>query len=166
MRAKIDPSFWLALFFVGVISAGVVTAARWPWDTRLFPWAIGIPTLALALWQMLLDLKGGGNKAEQPESSPVAPIDIPVDRSVPKEMIMRRTARAVGWIAGFTFGIWFLGFLIAIPLFVFLYLKFEAQAGMLAALLVAVITELFIWGIFDFFMHLAWPEAVLFALLR
>jgi hypothetical protein len=66
---------------------------------------------------------------------------------------------------GFACGIWFLGFLISIPLFVFLYLIFEAQAGKLGALVIAGITFLLIWGIFDALMHLAWPEAALFTLL-
>jgi hypothetical protein len=67
---------------------------------------------------------------------------------------------------GFVSGIWLLGFLLAIPLFVFFYLKMEARATMPMALLLAVFTELFIWGVFDAIMHLAWPEAALFTLFR
>jgi len=30
----------------------------------------------------------------------------------------------------------------------------------------ALATELFIWGVFEAIMHLAWPEAALFTLFR
>jgi hypothetical protein len=65
----------------------------------------------------------------------------------------------------FACGIWFLGFLISIPLFIFFYLIAEAKASKLPALLVAGFTFLFVWGMFDWLMHLAWPEAALFTLL-
>ena len=79
---------------------------------------------------------------------------------------MQRTLRAMGWIAGFVFGIWLLGFLVAIPLFVFFYLIYEAQSGKGWALVLAACSDLFIWIVFESLMHLAWPEAALFTLLK
>ncbi|MGH7773263.1 MAG: hypothetical protein ACREQA_13635 [Candidatus Binatia bacterium] len=163
---KLDPSFWLSLFFVGVIGVWVVTAAGLDWDTRLFPWAIGIPALALALRQLVADWRGSGAKGEQGEEARYSGIlDIPVDRNIPPEVMMRHTVRAASWIMAFACGIWFLGFLISIPLFVFFYLVYEAQAGRAVALVIAGLTFSFIWAVFDAMMHLAWPEAMLFRLL-
>ncbi|MGH7848195.1 MAG: hypothetical protein ACREQW_23900 [Candidatus Binatia bacterium] len=163
---KLDPSFWFSLFFVGVIAVAVVTAAGLDWDTRLFPWAIGIPALVLALRQLVTDWKGSGAYAEQGEEARYRGVlDIPVDRSIPPEVMMRHTVRAASWIMAFACGIWFLGFLISIPLFVFLYLIYEAQAGRFVALVIAGLTFSFIWVVFDALMHLAWPEATLFILL-
>ena len=162
---KLDPSFWLSLFFVVVIACLVVSAAHWQWDTRLFPWAIGIPALALALWQLVSDAKGSGSKLEEQETSAVGPLDIPVDSSIPPDVMLRRTLTAMGWIIAFTVGIWLLGFLVAIPIFVFLYLVYGAGAGIWGALVITCLTWLFIWGLFDYVMHLAWPEAALLTLL-
>jgi len=163
---KLDPSFWLSLFFVGVIAVWVVTAAGLDWDTRLFPWAIGIPALALALRQLVADWRGSGADAEQGEEARYPGVlDIPVDRSIPPEVMMRHTVRAASWIMAFACGIWFLGFLISIPLFVFFYLIYEAQAHKFVGLMIAGLTFLFIWGLFEMMMHLAWPEAALFTLL-
>jgi len=163
---KVDPSFWLALFFTAVIALLVVTALRLDWDTRLFPWAIGIPALALAVRQLLTDWRGTGATVEQDEAKPYAGVlDIPVDRSISPQEMFRHTMKTAYWILTFACGIWFLGFLISIPLFIFFYLISEAKASKLPALLVAGFTFLFVWGMFDWLMHLAWPEAALFTLL-
>jgi hypothetical protein len=163
---KLDPSFWLSLFFVGVITVSVVTAAGLDWDTRLFPWAIGIPALALALRQLVADWRRSGGDADRGEEARYPGVlDIAVDRSLPPEVVMRHTVRAAAWIMAFACGIWFLGFLISIPLFVFFFLIYEAQARKFVGLMIAGLTFLFVWGLFDMIMHLAWPEAALFTLL-
>ena len=165
-RKKIDPSFWLSLFFTTVIALLVGTALRLDWDTRLFPWAIGIPALALAVRQLLTDWRGAGATTEQGEATPYAGVlDIPVDQSISPEEMFRHTVKTARWIFAFAFGIWFFGFLVSIPIFVFFYLVYEAQAHKLSGLIIAGLTFLFVWGMFDQLMHLAWPEAALFTLL-
>lgn len=161
---KLDPSFWLSLFFVVVIAVWVVTATGLNWDTRLFPWAVGIPALALALRQLVADWQGASAKTEQGEERYPGVLDIAVDRSIPPEEMFRHTVKTAYWILTFACGIWFLGFLIAIPLFIFFYLISEAKARKLPALIVAGLTLLFVWALFDQTMHLAWPEAALFTL--
>ena len=163
---KLDPSFWLSLFFVGVIGVWVVTAAGLDWDTRLFPWVVGIPALALALRQLAADWRGASANSEQEEVERYPGVlDIAVDRSIPPELLIRHTVKISYWILAFAAGIWFLGFLISIPLFIFFYLIAEAKARRLPAVLIAGLTFLFVWALFDQTMHLAWPEAALFTLL-
>jgi Tripartite tricarboxylate transporter TctB family len=163
---NLDPSFWLSLFFVGVIAVWVVTAAGLDWDTRLFPWAIGIPALALALRQLITDWRGTAAKPEESEQRPYPSVlDIAVDRTIPPDVMFRHTMRTAYWILAFACGIWFLGFLISIPLFIFSYLTAEAKTRKLPAFIVAGLTALFVWALFDQTMHLAWPEAALFTML-
>jgi hypothetical protein len=164
--SKVDPSFWLSLFFVAVIAVWVVSAARLDWDTRLFPWAVGIPALFLTLRQLVTDWKGGSLKTAA-GGGPRYPgvLDIPVDRSVAPEEMTLHTMQAASWIFAFACAIWFVGFLISIPLFVFLYLNYEAQARKFTAVIIAGFTFLFVWGLFDYVMNLAWPEPALFRLL-
>jgi len=165
-RSKIDPSFWLSVFFVIVIAVGVVTAGAWRWDTRLFPWAVGVPALILALWQLATDARGGRARSPAEAKATEAAGDLSVDSTIPAEIVRKRTLRAIAWIAVFMAGIWLGGFLIAIPFFVALYLFYEARAGLVTAILLAGCTEIFVWGIFDWLMNIAWPEAALSALLR
>lgn len=163
---KTDPSFWLSLFFVVIFAIGVATARVWRWDTRLFPWTIGIPALILAAWQMIWDFRGGRAQSSAEVKANEAVGDIPMDSSLSADVVKRRTLRAIAWIGAFLVSIWLVGFLVAIPIFVLLYLLFEARAGLGSAVLLACCTELFIWGIFDWVMNIAWPEAVLFSLFR
>lgn len=165
-RSKIDPSFWLSVFFVIVIAVGVVTAGAWRWDTRLFPWAVGVPALLLALWQLAVDARGGRARSPAQAKATEAAGDLSVDSTIPIEIVRNRTLRAVAWIAVFMLGIWLAGFLIAIPIFVALYLYSEARAGIAVPILLAACTELFVWGIFDWLMNIAWPEAALAAWFR
>jgi hypothetical protein len=162
---RMNPSFWLSLLFVVLFGVGLVTAVQWSWDTRLFPWAIGIPAILLALCQLVLDLKGfprtgdgGGGPAPQI-------MDITTDKSIPKEMVRRNTAVAFGWILAFVATIWLVGFLIAGPLFIFFYLWYQARATPKVSATIAGLMAIFIWGLFDQIMHVNWPEALILSLL-
>lgn len=95
----------------------VITALKWPLKTALFPVAIGIPVFFLALSESVLSLWG---KEEDAEKSKMG-----LGSSQGKEEAL--PARKI--IVGFLFGVGFFGlillfsFPIAIPLFVFLYMK-------------------------------------------
>ena len=168
LRTKLDPSFWLSLFFVAVIARMGRNGRRLELGYATVP--VGGWTYLLWLWplrQLVADWKGAGAKAEQEEQERYPGIlDIAVDRSIPPELMLRHTVKTAYWILTFVCGIWFLGFLISIPLFIFFYLISEAKARKLSALTVAGLTFLFVWALFDQMMHLAWPEAALFTLFR
>ena len=125
---KINPSFWLSLFFIILFSGAIVTATNWSWDTGLFPYAVAIPALILALCQLVLDVKNTQKNGVGSESPAPQIMDITVDQSLPKEVVWRGTAVAFGWILCFVVSIWLVGFLIAVPLFVFFYLWYQARA--------------------------------------
>ena len=164
---KLDPSFWLALFFTVVIAVWVVSAAGVDRDTRLFPLIVGIPALALALRQLAADWRGISAESESQQGGQeryAAILDIAVDRTISPEVTLRHTIKTAYWLGLFACGIWLVGFLISIPLFIYFYLTNEAKTHKLPALIVAGCTWLFVWALFERTMHLAWPEAALFTL--
>ena len=73
-------------------------------------------------------------------------------------MLLRRGGGFLLWMLGLFFGIWIFGFFIAIPVFAFLYLKFQAGEGWLFSLLATVGVIIFVVGLFDQILHVAWPE--------
>ena len=156
---------WLTVFFTIIIAAALAVATQWSWDTRLFPIAIGIPALLLALYQVFVEIKRLRQPADTGQARPAQIMDISIDQSIPKEVVARRTWISLAWVLSFLLCIWLVGFLIAIPIFVFFYLRYHARATYPMAALVAAGTLLFIWGLFDRIMHTAWPEPVIFAIL-
>jgi hypothetical protein len=155
----------LTIFITIIIAIAVVTALQWSWDTRLFPLAIGIPALLMSLYQVIVEFKRSRQREGVEQAPPPQIMDIALDQSIPKEVVTRRTAIALAWIFSLVLAIWLAGFLIATPLFVFFYLRYEARATYPMAVLVAAVTLLFIWGLFDQILHTAWPDAVIFRIL-
>ena len=74
----------------------------------------------------------------------------------------RRTANIGAWIVGLFVAIWMIGFNIAIPLFVFLYLKVESREKWWFSLLFAGVGWAFVYGLFIRVLHIPFPEPQLF----
>lgn len=155
-----------SLFLVLVFAWAVWVARDWQFRVRLFPWAIGIPILALAIAQLALDLRRGrrpvtSDKAAdtRPPATPETSVEIepPLDPT----LVRRRTASIVGWILGFFLAIWLLGFPIAVPLCTFLYLKFAARENWLISILLTAVAWGFLYGLFERMLHLPFPEGEL-----
>ena len=142
------------------LAAGIYTAKDWPVETRLLPWVVGVPGLLLALIQLTLDLVARGRTEETPATDL---IDLPTDRSLPPEVVMRRVSAFYGWFLGLVAGVWLFGFFIAVPAFVFLYLLLRAQEKWWSALIYTGATVGFLWLVFEEILRVLWPQgAVLF----
>ena len=136
--------------------SGYAVAAAWSWPGKasLFPLTIGIPVFCLAAAEALWVLLGTTERGETK--------DFQFSHDLPESEVLKRTGVAAGWILGFFAAIVLLGFPIAVPLFVLLYLKLEArEGGLLSVVLTAAVWALF-YGLFDRLLHLPFPEGLLF----
>ena len=70
-----------------------------------------------------------------------------------------------GWLWGLFFAIHLIGFPIALPLFVFLYVKLYGGSWLTAVLLTAL-TSGFLYGIYERLLSVPWPKPWLASLLR
>jgi TctA family transporter len=120
----------------------------------LFPWAIGIPTLILALCQLVKDLLG----YEKPKGALAA---WEVAAPVPPEVATRRTVSIIIWSIGFFLAIWLLGFSYSIPITMLLYLKFAGKEKWPTALWVTFFTWLFVYGLFERTLSIPFPNGLL-----
>ena len=102
----------------------VYTALRWPAKAALFPLVMGIPLVALALAQMLIDLR-----APVSEGAPAGP---------------RAALAVLGWMVGFILLVLLLGFPLAVPIFIFGYLVLAGREHWLLSLGLAAAA----WGAF------------------
>ena len=120
----------------------------------LFPWVIGIPTLILALCQLVKDLLGR-EKAKRP----LAGWEVAAD--VAPEVATRRTVSIIIWSIGFFLAIWLLGFSYSIPVSMLLYLRLAGKEKWPMALAVTFFTWLFVYGLFERALSIPFPDGLL-----
>jgi Tripartite tricarboxylate transporter TctB family len=145
-------SLALSVLIMVVSGYGVFVATAWPWKAALFPLAIGIPLFCLAVAEALWSLLGtpaGGAEGKEFQLA-IGP------------QTARRTAIVVGWILGFFAGVLLLGFPLAVPLFVFLFLKLQGREGWVLSLVITLAVWGVFYGLFDRLLHLPFPAGWLF----
>jgi hypothetical protein len=144
-----NASLALGLGIMVLTSYGIVTAWAWPWKASLFPLAIGIPVFCLAMAEVLWIIFG---KTERGETK-----DFQLSDTLPERVALRRTGIAAAWILGFFAAIVLLGFPVAVPLFVFLYLKLQGGEGWMLSIGVSAVVWALFYGLFDRLLHLPFP---------
>jgi hypothetical protein len=146
-------SFCALIFFI----VFVYQAQEWRLQARLYPYAIGIPMIILALIQVILDLKGVVRK-----QTDAAPVDFQFSQSVDPALAKKRTINIFAWIFGFFVGIYLLGFPITIPLLVFTYLKFQSGEKWGISIILTVCAWLVFYGLFVKLLVLPFPDGKIF----
>ena len=127
----------------------VYAASAWPWKAALFPMAIGIPVFCLAAAELLWGLFGGAASTRGQ--------DFQMSGEVPRHIAVRRTVLAVAWMAGFFAAIALLGFALAVPLFVFLYLKLQGRESWALSLVFSAVMWICFHFLFERLLHLPFP---------
>lgn len=151
---KFKPQTIFSLLVIVFFIVFLYEARGWRLQARLFPWAIGIPMLILALVHIFLELTGlDGN-----DSSDGAPMQYQPTYTADSAVIRRRTLNIFGWLFGFLGLIWLAGFSVSIPVLCFLYLKVHSGEGWPLSLLLTAAAWLVFWGLFDRLLHLPFPE--------
>jgi putative tricarboxylic transport membrane protein len=128
----------------------------WGQRSALFPLVIGIPTLALAILQLSLDVRGA-------RASKVPP-SAPVEAEVPPELARRRTIVILVTILGFVLLVWLVGFSLAIPISTLLYLRFGAGETWRLSLILTAIAGISFELIFVRGLNVPMPEGLLTSL--
>ena len=144
-------SLALSLAVMVVSGAGTIAALDWPLKAKLFPMVIGIPLFCLAAAEVAWILLSKTPEEKAPEGE------------VPPEVARRRSLLGVGWILGLLASVVLLGFPIAVPLFVFLYLKLQGREGWIFTVVFTAAVWGVFYGLFDLLLHLPFPAGWLFA---
>jgi putative tricarboxylic transport membrane protein len=150
-------SLWAPIFTLVVAAFFAWTlweAREWWFRARLFPWAIGFTGLALALLQLRSDIaslvRSRRAGIERPKTNGQS------------ALARQRTLGIIAWILGFFAAIWLLGFSIAVPLTIVLYLKAGARERWPISIALAFVGWLSFYGLFDYLLHVPFPEGQLF----
>lgn len=149
---RIKPALFLSLGVMGLSAGAVFAAMAWPWKAALFPLVIGVPVFLLAAAEFCLT-------ALRPESPAQAQaVDFVLSRQVSQDLAIRRTLVTFGWLGGIFILIVALGFPVALPAFVLLYLKIQAGEGWPLSLTLTAVAGAFVYGLFVRVLHLPFAE--------
>ena len=159
MKFKVDPGIFFTLIVLIICFAGVFTARQWQYQARLFPWTIGFPALLFCVGQLALDMFRARG-ADDPEDLR-GMMDLPVDRSVPTAVVVYRALNIFGWILGFFFFIWVIGFVVTVPLFTLCYMKIQAGENWTVTIVYTLVMMVFLLGVFHYVLHIPWPAGVI-----
>lgn len=158
---KFKPSLLFELAVIVFFAVFVYEARDWRLQARLYPWAIGIPMLILAVIHLVSELRGG--PAGAAGRSTANPVDVPFAPGVDAVSARRRAITAFCWIFGFFGAIWLFGFNFVVPAFVFAYLKFQSREGWVLSLVLTGAAWLLFWGLFVRLLSLPFPPGAVFS---
>jgi len=145
-------SFLALIFFIVFVSQSI----GWRLQARLYPLAIGIPMIILAIIQVILDLKGVESKQDN-----AAPVDIQFTQTVDPAVAFKRTVMIFGWFFGFFFGCWLVGFSITIPVVAFSYMYFHGKEKLWLSATLTIIAFVFYYSLFVKLLNLPFPDGMI-----
>jgi hypothetical protein len=143
--------------FVAVVLAGAVQVAReWAIRASIIILVLGGIGLALAFKQFFSDINNVRSEKPDEALTMEAPAAQPGSRWGNFEIW--------GWILGFYLAIHLIGFLAAVPLFVFSYTK-AYGGGLLLSVILGAVSWGFVYSLFDVLLHVPWPEPLIISLI-
>ena len=139
----------------------ILTAIKWPFKTALFPLVIGVSVFLMAGAELILSLMARERKASKQGT-----LDFQLSEGMDEAVALRRTWVAFGWIASFFLLILSVGFSIAVPLFVFSYVKIHGKEKWGISILMGALAWVFFYGLFIRLLNTPMMEGWLFRGLR
>ena len=154
---KLRPEALFSLIVLIFFCVFVYEAKEWRMQARLYPFAIGIPMIILAIIQVILDLKG----IESKQDDNAAPVDIQRTTTVEPAIAFKRTVTMFSWFFGFFFGCWLVGFSVTIPVITFSYMYFQGKEKLLLSVTLTAIAFLFYYFLFVRLLNLPFPDGAI-----
>jgi hypothetical protein len=150
---------YFSAFLLWISGYAILAASRWSFKTGFFPLAIAIPLFGLVLIHLYLEFFGA------PETAGGPAVDTEFSGEVSEEVARRRAFVIFAWIAAFILFVYLIGFPVTVPLFVFLYLKFQSDASWVHSSVLTVITWGFFYLLFQKLVHIQFEAGLLQTLL-
>ncbi len=140
---KMRGHVFFSVFLILVGSFAVYSASHWSFKTGFFPLAIGIPLVILALTHMLLELYSAPERVGDPA------VELEFSNEVAPEIARRRVIAIFSWIAGFILLVYLLSFPVAVPLFIFSFLRSQSQVSWLRSIALTAAAWGFFYAVFQ-----------------
>ena len=149
---KLSGKAWMTLAILFVGAGIIISALRWPFKAALFPMIVGVPLFILSAVQFLkiAFFAEGHSKGST--------IDFKLSEMEDKTLEKKRTLNIFFWILGFFIMVLLLGFPIAGPLFVFLYMKLQGRERWGMSILLTFVAWASFYGLFVKFCDIPFRE--------
>ena len=144
-------------FVVGIlIVTAIQVSLEWPLRASIIILVLGGIGLALLIAQVVADIRDavlGKSSVTLTMEAPAMATDSPWGN-----------LEIWSWIVGLFAAIHVVGFLAAVPLFVFSYTK-AYGGGWRLSILLGLLSGGFVYSLFDVLLHVPWPKPLIFSLL-
>jgi len=115
-------------------------------------------TTILVVRELWLSLRKAGSDAAAEEEQTTVPEADPAPRETDPKVARMRELEIIGWLAGFGLTIYLLGFLVAIPIFMFLFLRIRFSTKWLTTAAITIGIEVGVYLIF-----IVWLQTMLYS---
>lgn len=143
------------LFLIVVFAYILFEVSDRPTQVKMFPIVISVIALALLTVQLIRELVPSAKKDE----ASIADIDFTEEESTAAGK--RRALEMFAWLFGFVVFLWLVGFNIAVPVMIFLFLL-RHREGLAVTILLPLGAFLVTWGGFDQLLNLPFPPGMIF----
>jgi putative tricarboxylic transport membrane protein len=154
-RLRVDGRVAFSLAIVVLLLWALWRSLGFGLRAGLFPWAVIVPTLIMAIGQFVRELTGHGEGRERGPRGAVS--------AVSSGFARRRTAEIAAWIVGMYVAIWLLGFPVATLLTTFLYLTLGAREPWPVSVALSLGGFIFVYGLFERALGVPFPPGNLLA---
>ncbi len=147
---------------VAFMATFLASAFHWQRPAALFPELASITGLSLIVVYAVTHVRGVLRGKITGERGQILDIGRRETTAAPS-VVRWRMVKAVGTTLALVFAIWLVGFKIAVPVYVLLYLYFFGKVRWWQALAGALFFVAFMSGVFDHVLHVTWPHSVFFS---
>ena len=148
-------------FMIVILGVALYFSRNWPRETHLFPQAIGIPVLALAIISLGCEIyRMRWKPSPLDESSEETGEEDTTDPA-----FLAKAGIMFAWLVGFGVAIWVFGFYLAALAFLFLYIRLRADITTVGSLLWSVSTAALVALIFELLLGIELYRGLLWTLL-
>lgn len=170
---KLKGEFIFGVLLVGVIMIFVFCSLGYGPTARLVPLAVGIPGIVFGILQLIGSLPGVSKRLEKLSAAKdlfgtkkIKPREEEAQESEEEVEKVSTPAWIIFlWIVGFTVLISLFGYLVAVPVLVFSFLKFRSGASWLYSILSAVGIEIVMYVGFVLLLKVFLYEGLVFSLI-
>ena len=146
-------SYTFTSLWIIALAMALYVSRNWNSTTALFPQSVGIPMLALLVVILVLDIRKGRRQKEKEDAVDECGQDFPTRN--------RAMVLYLSWLVGFAVVVWAIGLIYTIPIYIFSYMTLQGKFGWLKSAIYAAAATAFIFLLFQYAFHVAWPEGEL-----